>query len=514
MKRLLLVFIAISIIASTYAQAPAGFSYQAVARNAQGQLITNTLVTFQIAILKGGIDGISVYAESFSPTTNNFGLVNLSIGNGTVLSGTFTDIDWGTDTYFIKVWLNSIEMGTTQLLSVPYALHAKTAEGIAGGINETDPIFTAWDKNSGIQIYESQISDLQAYTVEEIDPLYRASVASTITLEKIDYWNNKLETFLERDPTFFLWDKSTGISITSDQVNDFQTSVSNNPEVIANTAKISYPIADAAKLAAITGTNTGDQDLSGKVDKIEGKGLSSNDYTPEEKAKLAAISGTNTGDQDLSAMSHTNRIALDAVSGVNTGDQDLSGKVDKVVDKGLSTNDYTTAEKTKLEGVAIGAEVNVNADWNSLEGDAQILNKPVLSTVATTGNFSDLSGIPASIYFIPKVSYFVGNMNSPITIDISNNLPAGVKALLCTVEFRNQWIIDYYGGSFLEVYYGNQTETEKIRIESPIEDTNSINYYTQTGQTSVLMIIPVIDGNKIALKHQGLNYLNINGYFK
>jgi len=63
-----------------------------------------------------------------------------------------------------------------------------------------------------------------------------------------------------------------------------------------------YTTTEKNKLAAITGTNTGDQDLSGKVDKIDGKGLSTNDYTTTEKNKLAAISGTNTGDQDLSGL--------------------------------------------------------------------------------------------------------------------------------------------------------------------------------------------------------------------
>lgn len=58
-------------------------------------------------------------------------------------------------------------------------------------------------------------------------------------------------------------------------------------------------------------------------------------------------------------------------------------------------NNYTTTEKNKLAGIAAGAEVNVNADWNASSGDAQILNKPSLATVATTGAYSDLSGKPS-----------------------------------------------------------------------------------------------------------------------
>lgn len=72
----------------------------------------------------------------------------------------------------------------------------------------------------------------------------------------------------------------------------------------------------------------------------------------------------------------------------------LDLKVDKVTDKQLSTEDYTTLEKQKLAGIEAGAEVNVNADWNASSGDAQILNKPTLAAVATSGSYNDLSGTP------------------------------------------------------------------------------------------------------------------------
>lgn len=61
----------------------------------------------------------------------------------------------------------------------------------------------------------------------------------------------------------------------------------------------------------------------------------------------------------------------------------VGDKVDKITGKGLSTNDYTTTEKTKLAGIADGAEVNVNADWNASSGDAQILNKPTLGNIVS-----------------------------------------------------------------------------------------------------------------------------------
>lgn len=149
MKHILTILITILLFASTNGQAPASFKYQAVSRNSLGQLIVNTQVSMQIGIIKGSITGSSVYVETFNPTTNSFGLVNLNIGTGTVVSGNFGTIDWGNDAYFIKVWLNGNEMGTSQLLSVPYALYAKKAETVENiTITGNESAFDGWDKNS------------------------------------------------------------------------------------------------------------------------------------------------------------------------------------------------------------------------------------------------------------------------------------------------------------------------------------------------------------------------------
>ena len=81
---------------------------------------------------------------------------------------------------------------------------------------------------------------------------------------------------------------------------------------------------------------------------------------------------------------------------VITQHQDISGKVDKVTGKGLSTNDFTDTLKDKLDGIASGAEVNVQSDWSqtTTTADDYIKNKPSLATVATSGSYADLSGKP------------------------------------------------------------------------------------------------------------------------
>ena len=126
-----------------FAQSPEKMSYQAVVRDGDHNLITGTAIGMQISILKSSPTGTSVYTETQKPTTNSNGLVTVEIGTGTVQNGDFSAIDWANDTYFIKTEIDPAGgttytiAGTSQLISVSYALHAKTVT------TETDPAYTA-----------------------------------------------------------------------------------------------------------------------------------------------------------------------------------------------------------------------------------------------------------------------------------------------------------------------------------------------------------------------------------
>ncbi len=116
-----------------FAQAPQKFNYQAVVRDDAGNLVSEQLVSIKISILQGAVDGTVVYSETHSPTTNAYGLVTLDVGEGATTDD-FTSIDWGDNTYYMKVEMDAAggtaysEMGTTQLLSVPYALFASAVD--------------------------------------------------------------------------------------------------------------------------------------------------------------------------------------------------------------------------------------------------------------------------------------------------------------------------------------------------------------------------------------------------
>jgi hypothetical protein len=130
---LLLAFFIYQITAS--AQAPQGVNYQAVARDLSGNPLITTAVTVQYDIRQGSSTGTVVYSETHSTSTNQFGLFTAEIGAGTPLSGTFPGITWGAGVFYLEVTINGDVMPATQLLSVPYALHANTATSGTPGAN-------------------------------------------------------------------------------------------------------------------------------------------------------------------------------------------------------------------------------------------------------------------------------------------------------------------------------------------------------------------------------------------
>ncbi len=150
MRKVFTFLVTILLTTSVFAQSPEKMSYQAVVRDAANKLVINQAIGMQISILQGSVSGTEVYIETHSPTSNANGLVSVEIGSGTIVSGDFASIDWANGPYFIKTetdptgGTNYTIIGTNQLVSVPYALHAKTAETVT---NETDPLFVASPAN-------------------------------------------------------------------------------------------------------------------------------------------------------------------------------------------------------------------------------------------------------------------------------------------------------------------------------------------------------------------------------
>ena len=224
-------------------QAPGLVSYQTIIRNTDNELISNKVVGIRISILKDNPNGIPVYQERHYVQTNLNGLAYLVIGGGTPIKGKFSDIDWSTGPYYIQSETD-INGGQdykiavfTQILSVPYAIHAKSAETLLGKINEVDPQFNAsiakgitavdtaiWNKKSsgsgtGVEtdpyFNNSVAKGITAIdtanwnkkvsgsgTANVLDSIYNNSVAKGISAVDTASWNKKLSSFTEVDPQF------------------------------------------------------------------------------------------------------------------------------------------------------------------------------------------------------------------------------------------------------------------------------------------------------------------------
>ena len=164
MKKLLTLLAALYLVLTLQAQPPQKISYQAVVRNSTNALVTNQPVGVKLTILQGSATGTPVFAETHTPTTNANGLISITIGTGTPAINGLIDVDWAAGPYFIKTEIDPAGgtaysiTSTSELLSVPYALHAKQSESsnllklpFAGSSHSINNAFSV-KNNNGIAI--------------------------------------------------------------------------------------------------------------------------------------------------------------------------------------------------------------------------------------------------------------------------------------------------------------------------------------------------------------------------
>jgi hypothetical protein len=244
MKKVVLFFGLLIMATITFAQAPQAFNYQAVIRDADGNLLENQAVGIKISLLQGTSTGQEVYAETHATTTNPYGLVDLQIGTGTATTGQFDTIAWGAGPYYLQLAVdltggaNYAVMGTTQMLSVPYALYAE--EG--SGWEKTENGITYLNGKVGIGT-EAPLSNLQitgasfeSFTGEE-----RGALAISAPYEA-DY-------FTTIDFLYAPWSKPTariaathsgsGSKLLFGTSNHFDSGITNTAMTIDQTGRVS-----------------------------------------------------------------------------------------------------------------------------------------------------------------------------------------------------------------------------------------------------------------------------------
>jgi len=211
-----------------YAQTPENFSYQGIIRDNSNMPVGDREVNVKILIKQGSPNGSSVYEELHSTQTNTNGLISLQIGSGNKIQGDFSKIDWAHGPFFIECQTdptggsNYSLSGISPMLSVPYALHAKSAEefngtiqaaqieNISAYINGKNSVFDGWDKNS-IDDFSGNYEDLTnnkpaLYSREEIDQLFTDINVQENTSQSLNLEGNQLLISGGNEVIFENWD--------------------------------------------------------------------------------------------------------------------------------------------------------------------------------------------------------------------------------------------------------------------------------------------------------------------
>jgi hypothetical protein len=171
MKRIVTLLTAILLTVSLYSQSPQKMSYQAVVRNASNDLVTNSLIGIRISILQGSSSGTAVYTETQTASSNQNGLISIEIGGGTAVAGIFSAISWATGPYFLKTEIdpagstNYSIVGTSQLLSVPYALYSELGGFNVRKLHQVDELNLIMTGTIGPNVFGSStnIGDITPY---------------------------------------------------------------------------------------------------------------------------------------------------------------------------------------------------------------------------------------------------------------------------------------------------------------------------------------------------------------
>lgn len=247
MKKITLIVLLLCYFTILFAQAPQKMSYQSVIRKTDGTLVTNTLVNIKISILQGSASGTASYVETQATTTNTNGLATIAIGGGTPVTGTFAGINWETGTYFIKTetdptgGTNYTISGTSQLLSVPYALYAgssqnkgKTSILLTGKISDAQAAAQI-AAESGPYTENVYIQDTNGLTTVDLSPITnlvnlvitKNSNLATINLTNLAYIFDSF--IIEGNNALSTLSVPVLKSVTSGGDSDF--SISNNPSL-------------------------------------------------------------------------------------------------------------------------------------------------------------------------------------------------------------------------------------------------------------------------------------------
>ncbi|MCB9231848.1 MAG: tail fiber domain-containing protein [Bacteroidia bacterium] len=212
-----------------FAQVPQKVNYQGIARDGNGNPLLNTQVGLRLTIHAGAPAGTVVFQETHSPSTNGFGLFNVILGAGTLVSGNFSTIQWGSNSFFFEIELDPnggtsyTSVGNNQLISVPYALHARTVE--VDSVNDAD---------------SDPLNEIQ-FLSKTGNVISLSSGGGSVVLNDDDP-TNELQTLSKSGNTITLSNGGSVVLNDDDPTNELQTlSISGNNLSLSNGNTVTLP---------------------------------------------------------------------------------------------------------------------------------------------------------------------------------------------------------------------------------------------------------------------------------
>ena len=353
-----------------------GIFFQAVAKDNYDNPANRRYVFIQSSIIQSSITGPKVFIEEFQTTTDQAGIFTICIGKGIKKGGAIsklTEIDWASGPYLLnlkivitpiapganwdytKEW---IDIGTTSFGTVPYALYASSSGDLGNKVNISDSILKyvtptqlkakTFDVTPIIYSLTNKVDKVVGKELSSNDFTTSEKIKLTIITgvntgdESIATIKSKLGiTSLsgantgDQDLSSFATITNLGLKVSIAELDSGLSLKANSNDMTsslglkANTTDLTSGLslkANSTDMTSLLGLKANTTDLTSglaiKVDKVTGKELSTNDYTTTEKTKLAAITGTNGGDETTATIK--TKLGISTLSGSNTGDQDLS----------------------------------------------------------------------------------------------------------------------------------------------------------------------------------------------
>jgi len=392
---------------SVFAQSPDKMSYQAVVRDANNTLVANQTVGMQISILQSTITGTVVYTETHSVDTNINGLVSLEIGNGSS-SDNFSEIDWSAGPYFIKTETDPTGgssytiTGTSQLMSVPFAMYAKTSgDGIT--TEQSDAIETNTAKTSmvlGTTAETALAGDTPTITTVQSDAIAANTAKVGITTEQSD------AIVANTAKTGITSAQSDAILVNAAKQGYTEALVSANADVAANTAKVGYT-------EALVSANT---DVLANTAKI---GITT-EQSDAINTNTIAITETvkTTGDQSIDgAKTFTNETTQNG--GIKLGnDNKIRWTSDDVYIAGTTAGDNLS--------FVLGGQEQFNISQTLITANLPIVGN---LTGDVTGDLTgDVTGNVTGNVIGDVVGNLTGDVTGNLTGDVTGNVTGDVSS--------------------------------------------------------------------------------------